>query len=252
MKALCTLLLPLLFSLSLEGQRTRVINFGEDEANEDYEYKYNIIKTSPSAFLFGRQPFEYEREITDYLSLQAGIGFTFSSALSGLSTGLYSEILDEGESNRFCNSTQWGNQDYCDDLGDADIRTGKIGMIMSFSPRLWFDSDGMDGSYIAPVVRYSTYKNNVQQVEEGVTSLVRLPNSFDLESAKNVDLVVHYGYQFLNERITWEYFVGLGVRRQNQIRQDLGTPNNRFRNGTAEENSKSVLVELGIRIGFRL
>lgn len=249
MKTLLTFHFIVLLSFFSNAQETQVITFGDDD--EDYEYKANIIKTSPSAFLFGRVPFEFERELTDFLSVQVGLGLTFSSALSGLSSELLAEINDESSGNNYCNSEQWTN-DYCDDLSDADIREGKLGTIISFSPRLWFDSDGMDGSYIAPLLRYSTYKNKVQKVEEGLQSILRLPDSFENESQKNFDLVVHYGYQSLNDVITWEYFVGLGIRNQTLLRQDLGFMGNRIRNGTQEEKEKKILVEMGLRVGFRL
>lgn len=235
MKTLLHTLLFSFFSFMIYGQETRVITFGDDD-KEDYVYKVNIIKTSPTSFLFGRQPIEYERELTDFLSVQGGLGFTFLSALSGLSAGWYSDFV----------------QDENTDLLDNSIREGSVGIILSFSPRLWFDSDGMDGSYIAPVVRYSTYNSEVQQAIPGQTILERNPNAFDSVNSKNVDLVVHYGYQSLSDVITWECFVGLGIRNQTGMEQDITRMNGVYQNGVTDIERKQILVELGLRFGFRL
>lgn len=243
-------IISLFISFSLMAQKTRVIEFGSDSKDSDNEYKLNIVKTSPVSFIFGKQPIEFERELTDYLSVQAGIGLTFPAVLSGTTGGLISYLIDSAGETQECNSEQWTN-DYCDDIFDPSFRKTKLGFNLSISPRLWFSSDGIEGSYIAPVLRYITYRSDAERVIEGQSQITRTPDSFDKESTKNTDFVVHYGYQWLNDAITWEYFVGLGVRNQKRTRQDLGYEGNRIQNGTITESDRSVLYDFGIRVGFR-
>lgn len=232
----------------LFGQKTKIVEFGNNK-NEDYEYKRNVIKTSPTTFIFGKQPIEFERELTNFLSLQAGVGVTFYTAISNLSGSIFSDFWSDVFDN--CNTGQW-QEDYCDDLSDRSIRNGKLGLMFSISPRLWFGSDGIDGSYVAPVLRYSNFKNQVQRIQEGIPTEIRLLDEFDDESTRNIDLVVHYGYQILNEVVTWEYFGGLGLRNNTRVRQDLGYLSGRLQNGSFEEKNSSLIIEFGLRVGFRL
>ena len=254
MKILLTLAFTSFFIISSFAQEPQdddveVITFGNDEkTDKDYKYKDMIIKTSPTAFIFGKMPFEIEKEVTDFLSVQAGLGLTFSSV-----TDAWGEALAELDNYDYCTSTQWDN-DYCDNPYDNSYRNGKTGFMASLSARLFWDQDGFDGGYIAPVVRYSTRRSNAQMIDESQRSEERLMDSFDEENDKNLDLVVHYGAQYLNETITWEYFVGLGVRRQTRLLQDLGYDNNfNLRNGGLQEIKRNqILYEIGLRVGFRL
>ena len=79
-------------------------------------------------------------------------------------------------------------------------------------------------------------------------------SDFDVnESVEYLDFVVHYGYQVLYPKLSLEYFLGLGARKENAIRQDLGIDVSGInRNGTTEINMTSLLFEGGIRIGFQL
>lgn len=263
MKALFTAAFVSFFMLNAFAQEpidkkkennVEIITFGNDENdNENIRYKDIIIKTSPTAFIFGKLPFEIEKEITDYFSVQGGLGLTFSSITN--SDLWRDELFDLDDNDEYCNSTQWGNNDYCDNPFDFDYRDGKTGIILSASGRLFWGQDGFDGGYIAPVVRYSNRRTNVQMIDETQgSSEVRLQDSFDSEIDKNVDLVVHYGAQYLNETITWEYFVGLGLRKQTRVIQDLGyDPSGNLRNGELQEIKRNtILYEIGLRVGFRL
>jgi len=247
MRVLLTIIILLSISFATQAQDVKVITFGDSE-NTNSTYKRHIIKTSPTAFIFGRIPIEFERELTDFMSIQIGFGFTFSSALTNWQQQVGEEFFDGFD---YCNSTSWDN-DICDDPYDRTIRTGKVGNIISISPRFWFDSDGIDGAYIAPILRYSTYKSNVQLAEGVRNRIIRIDNEFQSESFKGLDYGVHYGYQSLEENITWSYFVGLGVRNETQNIEDLGILNGVVQSGTQEITGKRILVELGLRIGFRI
>jgi hypothetical protein len=227
-----------------------IIDFGNREKKQSVKSDHPmIIKTSPISPIFGKAILEVEREITDYLSLQVGVGLKFKPLVE---RNLIS-ILDESEeSNLYCESPLWEN-DICDDFNDSSIRKASPGIILSVSPRFFFESDGFEGSYIAPLIRYSRENLNAQSISENRGSIVRL-SDFDVnESISNIDFIVHYGLQILYPKLSLEYFVGVGARKENIVRQDLGVDNAGFnRNGTSKINSTSLLLEGGIRIGFQL
>jgi hypothetical protein len=229
-----------------------VINFGDesdDAKKEESAYKGMIIKTSPTAFIFGRQPFEFEKEIKDYLSLQVGAGVTFLPLYAGYDD-LLAELRDESDESYV--SPQW-DQDEPDDYNDYTYRTGKLGLQFSLSPRLFFESDGYEGMYIAPVLRYSTQNFEVQKVREGESTIIRNPNDLQKESIKNTDILVHWGSQSLYPKLTLEWFIGGGIRLRNNTRQDVGY-NLATLSGNAERNfkDKRFRLEAGIRVGFQL
>ncbi|MCC6279543.1 MAG: hypothetical protein IT262_03020 [Saprospiraceae bacterium] len=253
------LLLACFFANNLSAQRDKkkpnrdveIIDFGDTDNNSQKETVYHglILKTSPVSFIFGRQPIELEKEMNDFLSLQAGAGVTFEPLWSA-----YDELLNEinDEFNGSTESELWAS-DEPDNYADYSIRTGKIGLQFSVSPRLFFDSDGYEGMYIAPVFRYSTQKFEVQKVREGVPYLERNPDDLQQESIKNMDLMVHYGGQTLYPKLTLEWFIGAGIRFSDNRRQDVGY-DFLFLAGNGERSfkDKKFRLETGIRVGFQL
>ena len=226
-----------------------VINFGDsDRSSSKKAYHGLILKTSPIAFIFGRQPVEIEKEMKDYLSLQAGVGVTFVPLWTGYEE-LIGEINEEVEG--YVESEQWVF-DEPDVYSDYTIRKGKTGLMASISPRLFFDSDGFEGMYIAPLVRYSVQKFAVQKVREDVPFVERTDEYQD-EHIKNLDIVVQYGNQTLYPKLSFEWFIGAGIRFRNNMRQDVGY--NEFflaQNGVREYKDKKLRLEAGIRLGFQL
>jgi hypothetical protein len=230
-----------------------VINFGDendDAKKEEKAYLGLILKTSPTAFIFGRQPIELEKEINEYLSLQAGVGVTFEPLWTSFED-ILAELRESGDG--YCDSPQWA-YDECDYYNDYTIREGKVGFMASVSPRLFFDSDGYEGMYIAPVLRYSTQKFEVQKIREGVNYIERIPSDVQEESVKNFDLLVHYGGQSLYPKLSVEWFIGAGIRFRDNFRQDVGYQGT-FQlsaNGSRSFKDKKFRLESGIRVGFQL
>ncbi|HMT54964.1 MAG TPA: hypothetical protein PKC06_17050 [Saprospiraceae bacterium] len=206
-----------------------------------------IIKTSPISPLSGKGIIEVEREVTDYMSIQVGLGLTFKSLLN---ISLVNVLNDDSE--EFHESTLW-EYDITDDFNDFTIRKVKPGFVFSISPRFFYESDGFEGSYIAPVFRYSTYNYSVKPILEIPGEIIREASYSTDESVKNIDLLVHYGTQVLYPKLTTEYFIGLGARLETANRQDLGIDSSGVnRNGIAEIKKTTFLLEGGVRIGFQL
>ncbi len=249
------LLLVSIFTSPLSAQKNdndiQVIDFGADseEDNNQREYKGLILKTNPISFVFGAQWLEMEKELTDYMGIQAGVGLRFRTMV-GIGYNTIIEELD-GESYS-CNSPQW-QYDICDDYTDFSIRKAVAGPWLVVSPRFYYESDGFDGPYIAPVLRYSKARYKAQQVDEFSSNEVRLADVWQNESERDIDIVVHYGYQSLHPRLTTEYFIGLGVRFNKSTRQDVGTgPFGNYLNGEVSFKQNLLRLETGIRLGFQL
>lgn len=244
------------FSFSASGQTRKktnssveIIDFGENQKKQVEKSRHPmIIKTSPVSPIFGKAIFEVEREVTDYLSLQVGFGVTFKPLIN---LNLSNLIIDEGSFND-CESELW-EFDYCDDYDDLDIRRSVPSYLISFSPRFFFESDGFEGSYIAPLVRYSKNKYEVQSILENFGDIIRNP-TFDVnESVTSLDFLVHFGNQVLYPKLSLEYFVGVGAGNISATRQDIGIDGTgRNRNGLTESKSTKLLLEGGIRLGFQL
>lgn len=208
-----------------------------------------ILKTSPITFVFGHQSLELEREISDLISLQLGIGANFKPVWAGFEGELLDAIYENGS---FCQSENWYS-DVCDSYYDSEFRNWKGGIRLTGMVRLFFDNEGFEGSYIAPVIRYSTRNYQVQRVQEGVNFLERLSDSWEKESTRDLDIVVHYGYQTLYEKLTVDWFSGLGARLRHSRRLDVGADiSGNYGNAIREFDQSLLRFELGVRIGFQL
>lgn len=246
------------FSVAVMAQKTKkkqsdvqVIKFDdEDEPEPDAkQYKGIIIKTSPVSFIAGRQMVEVEKQINGSMSVQFGVGATFAPVWEEYTTTLEEFNNDEG----FCESTQWV-QDICDDYSDPVYRKVKTGALLSASMRFFFEDDGYEGSYFAPVLRYSTTRVDALTAS-GSTANGWAYSSTETQAEKvtNFDIIGHYGYQRLYPKLTTEYFLGLGLRFRNNTRQDLGfDAAGVLQNGERIFKDKRFRMEVGLRIGFQL
>jgi hypothetical protein len=216
-----------------------------------FEYKKSILKTSPFSLIIGKAIFEYEKEIKDYLSIQGGIGFTFSPTINPD----FEKFLGSDEKKQ---ENIWINNDLYDDQLDKKARNYKLGFIGSISSRFFFESDGFEGNYISPKIQYTRFNVGVQPVKEilntsGIIS-DRIPNEFTFEEHfQTIDFSIQYGIQKLYPKLTAEYFIGLGIRSVSLIRQDIGIDEMGIqRNGAYTESGSKFLIEIGVRVGFQL
>jgi hypothetical protein len=255
------LFLLLLFAFStLLAQRgekdIQIIDFGADDRPEGrIAYSGLILKTSPVSFLFGHQTFEAEKELNDFISLQAGVGVTFKSLFAAALFDEDTQLELEGLTNRFYfgESEQWV-QDITDYYYEFSHRRAKPGYRATVSVRLFFESDGYEGSYLSPALTFSRYNYEVQTVQPTLgDEVVRLENEWAKEYENITDLSVRYGYTTLYPRLALDYFIGLGVRMIKGVREDLGR-DVLGRTGSKVRNvdELKLLFEAGIRVGFQL
>lgn len=230
-----------------------VINFGdEDEKAKSINYLGAIVKISPTSFIVGHFPIEVEKEINNWLSVQGGVGLTFKSVGESQYSALLAEFQSTDSGNSQIDDNKWASdiQDY---YYDYTIRNTQVGYRANASARIYFDSDGYEGKYVAPSITLMNNRYQVQKVKEGATSETRLPDDLQQESVRNLDFSIRYGYQVLYPRLAVDYFCGLGVRVKNGTRQDIGYDETSLvRNGEKQVRGSQLLVEFGLRLGFQL
>lgn len=257
MKIFFTILISSLFLTFSQAQnekndeKVRIIKFGDsvvEDENEKEVFNKMAIKFSPTSFIIGNFPLEFERELTELFSVQVGIGLTFKPG-----TRYWGDFLHELHFPQFCNNDEVEGPNYCDHPYEYTFRTGKLGYFMSLSGKIFFRQKGFKGRYVAPFFRYSTRNATIQKVEEGQPyDEVRL-DEVEKEFARNTDFLVRYGIQNYNEKMIWDFFFGLGLRSQNRTRQDLTYDSNQnLVNGTRNLNKLKLRGDLGVRIGLRL
>lgn len=247
------------FSLNIMAQKTKptkdkdveVIDFGSNEKSAKSKKALNhpiILKTSPTMPIFGKALFEMEYGINDFFSIEAGIGPTFGSVLSGKSS-----ILEEfSDSNLFCDSKNW-NEDICDDFLDQTIRKQGVGIRFEIEPKLYLSSEALEGTSISAVFRYTRSNFDVQPIIDDGNGYTRSPEFTFNEKVNYLDYLVRLNNQTLYPKLSFEYFIGGGIRSENSTRQDIGFDSFGVAgNGSVNIKSSQFIFDAGIRIGFQL
>lgn len=236
-----------------ETEKSTVIVFDDEKEDDDEKIntrRVTIIKTSPISFIFGSQIIEVEKEINDWFSLQLGVGVTFKDRSKDID--FLAEIIDEESDGNYGPYSDVWESDELDYYYDGS-RQSKLGYAFTFSPRLFYSSDGCEGGYIAPTLTYKRFAFKAEDVVLGNNYVERTGEFTDAESVSYLDFTVRYGQTNFFEKLTTESFVGLGIRSINNHRQDLGyLPGGYLGKGFQDFTSSELRLELGVRIGFQL
>lgn len=204
---------------SPEAKAQEVIYFTKDSTSKSATIKKhkrstetNIIKIAPLSFLSGSIPFYYERSINDFLSVQVGAGVTTRNYLK--------EWINNGEfgkSDENQDEIKWnGANQYNDNMNPANDFTNRkssIGYTVSVEPRIYFDNEGIGGSFVSIGYSLSKYKTSSRQIQTGISDLMFL-NTYFPEYESISDVSVNFGSQVLNDRISVEYTIGIALRNK--------------------------------------
>ncbi len=221
-------------------REVEIIQFGDNagggRSKQGQPSSKYIVKVAPLAFVAGYFPVFLEREYLDWLSLQAGVGITFKSVINELLSDFGSSIYEDSGS-----------------YIDYSYRKATPGILLSFAPRLYFESDGFEGGYLSPEIRFNTQNTKAQKPNPSSIDLMRLNGEYDPESYKHLDLMIHYGQQTLYPKLTLDWSFGLGIRSVNSKVQTVFQNNGNTWTSSFEESSyNSFRVQLGLRLGFQL
>lgn len=232
-----------------------IIIFSESPRSTKSLKKYhsdenNVIKISPLGFLKGCIPIYYERRISDLFTIQAGVGITTRNYIRGL---LYNAQDNDNTSNGSTEYT-WknnvGSQDYTDEdeLYNFDYRKPRLGYFVSLQPRLYFDSEAPDGSFMALSLEHYQYNFKSLAITSDGTN-TRGKNWVN-EYEKLNDVMVLFGYQSVYDHVTLEYTSGIGIRNIKGQKYAVGTNYSSYTDGWADYKKTSLNFELGLKVGF--
>ncbi len=208
----------------------------------------NIIKISPLAFISGLVPVYYERELTPFLSIQAGAGITTHNYLKAL----YSTVNDDDDTG---GDVTW-NQDFSGSasnyLGKYDYKNRKsgIGYYFSFQPRIYFQSEGLDGSFLGLSYDYTHYVTNQKKIIPGQSGDPQFTGGNFSEFEKLSDISAWFGTQTLYDRISVEYSLGVGLRKIRSSHYAYSYAGNELIDGVLELNKTKVAFNLSLKVGY--
>jgi hypothetical protein len=260
-KTLLTLLFSLLLCPLVYSQKKRdpnqrdssIIIFSETPRSAKTSKKLhsgenNVIKIAPLGFLKGSIPIFYERRVNDFFTIQAGAGVTTRNYIRGV----WANALDnEGSGNKYVYTWKDGGKDYSDEdeIYGFEYRTAKTGYSFSLQPRVYFESEAPDGSFLG--LSFDSYRYNFQSMAlVGDGSSTRGTKTVD-EYEKLNDIMVLFGYQNIYDRLSLEYTTGIGIRNIKGEKYAVAMNNNgQYVDGLANYKKTTVNFEFSIKVGY--
>ncbi len=220
--------------------------------NKKRSTENNIIKIAPLGFISGRLPISYEKRISDFFSVQLTVGPTFRN----YSRNFFQKSWSEGDLYENNNKTSQTNilpsnvKDVTDPLYNFDSRKASLGYMFSLQPRLYFDNDGMEGSFVAISADFYNYSFNIPGLVNNGAGLKHIGSS-KKESENIFDIMALFGWQTLYDNLSLEYTAGVGLRNITTTKYAAGEDSNGiFHEGFNKFNKNTVSVGLGFKVGY--
>lgn len=204
----------------------------------------NIIKIAPLGILSGRIPVLYERKLTDFLSIQASIGLTSRN---------YIRINTEGTELSDMKTTYsplpTGTGDNAESLYSYDNRASKIGFMFGLQPRIYFQSDGLEGSFIGVSFDYLKYNYQIPSMTKNGSEYSH-SGSMVKEFETYNELMVNYGFQKIYDNLTLEYGAAIGIRNLKGEKYVAAEVNSQLVDGLAKYSKSGINFNVFFRVGY--
>jgi hypothetical protein len=174
----------------------------------------NIVKINPLGFLIGRTHVSFERELTETFSIQASVGVTSKRYLLDI---LDTRGDDDNEPSSRFNKGVTYSPNVIDpeniDFADVTKRKYSLGYSFALEPRVYLSSEGLSGGYFGLSGGYRTF-NYTQSASDisRVSGSTLSPNKSFKGKSTETDLLVRYGSQILNDKISIDWNVSIGLR----------------------------------------
>lgn len=253
---LCSLLLLHFFATAQSKQPVKdssnIIIFNQGSSTHKpakHIGENNIIKIAPLGFLSGTFPLLYERRITDFFSVQ----------VSGGGTGKdYSRAAFQQNENVINPQYPSGSTDYdniSEGLFNFNFRKAAPGYMFSIQPRLYFASEALEGSFMGLSYDYYQYNFNIPAVVASSTSPdgsgYTQTGAIQKEHENVTDYMVHFGYQSVYDRLTFEYTTAIGMRNVSGV-EYVATPDGSggVSDGFATYTQHILNFNMGIKVGY--
>ncbi len=212
----------------------------------------NIIKIAPLGFISGRIPISYEKRITDFFSIQLTAGPTFRNYSRNFWQESFNEknAYDANNPKHEANILPSGVQDKTDPIYNFDNRKANVGYMVSLQPRLYFENDGLEGSFVGISADYYNYNYNIPGLINNGGGFKH--NGANKKESENIfDVMALFGWQTLYDNLSLEYTVGLGLRNIATTKYVAGEDSNGiFYEGYNQFNKNTVSLGLGFKVGY--
>lgn len=213
----------------------------------------NIIKIAPLSFISGYVPLYFEKEITPFFSLQVGAGITTRNYLKEWANNF---DLSEKETakNTWSAAGNEGNENYYS-ANDFDNRTSSTGFYFSIQPRIYFENEGMNGSFIGisyDRFRYNSSSYKIINGSYGQDGNPIFSNDMFKEYENISDISAIFGTQTLYDRIAVEYSTGIALRsvkgRRYAYTSDAFT--GQYIDGYSDTKKTTPAFTFSIKVGY--
>ncbi|MFZ1527527.1 MAG: hypothetical protein WAT19_02175 [Ferruginibacter sp.] len=235
----------------------QTVYFSKDSTQRGTKKKHrsselNVVKIAPLTFISGYIPVYYERSITDFFSVQAGLGLTTRNYLRE-----WANNFEIGETKTGTNT--WNGQASYDEnynsLNSFNNRKASMGYFFSIQPRIYFESDGLEGSFLAISYDRANYKSLARKIETGNTGNASGEPVFtSAEFAEKEiisDISANFGNQTVYDRITLEYTVGIALRKVTGTKYAYTFDNSgNYIDGFTTLNRTTPAFTFALRIGY--
>ena len=225
----------LLCSTALPALAQRTITFGQDDERSNNKgrkpnnafrsagYANNSVTINLIGWISGQTQVYYERRINDVLSAAVGLGFTTRDFTGDLFSGLGAQ-----ESQNFRGNN---GMDVSDDYSDYTHRKARMGPALSFSPKVYYTSDCMDGPFVAPRIEYKVFRTAAQlpdpsqmmQYASTDLSNASFLTATQAEHLRCLDFTINWGGHYeAGNHVVISWSSGFGIRSARGQRQDIG------------------------------
>jgi hypothetical protein len=253
-KIFLTLLLAVPFFTVSKAQKNKkdstvVIFFNENKSERSESKKTgeaNIVKIAPLGFISGTYPILFERVITDFFTVQVGGGVTGKNYWR-------SAINKTGENSSIKMTYPWEDDtqyDQADGLFNYDTRTTGMGYMFSIQPRLYFESEAPDGSFVAISYDYLHYKFSIPGLTQNSVGDWVHKGAAKSEHENISDIMVHFGYQSVYDRLTMEYTTAIGMRNVKGTKYAGFNDGSVLTEGFATYKQSVFNFGIGIKVGY--
>jgi hypothetical protein len=228
-----------------------IFNSGSQKSTKKYRStEKNIIKIAPLGFVSGKIPISYERKINDFFSVQVSAGLTSKN----YTRSIWQEALSESETTDediFKTSPlPEGTYDEADKLYDFKNRKAAIGYMFSVQPRLYINSEGMDGSFVALSADLYNYKYTIPGLKKDGDEYKHTGAS-KKEHETVQDIMGYFGIQRLYDNLSMEYTFGLGLRKIDGVKYTAGEDQNgKFYEGESTYSRSTLNLGVGFKVGY--
>ncbi len=216
-------------SASVHAQKTITFessNYSShSRSRRDANNAKNSLTIGVISWLNGYVPVHYERAVTKFLSVQVGAGITFHSYGNDFGELFY----DEGQKDVLFNNSD-GYTDIGDNYYNYKHRKSKLGYYLSFSPRIYFRDNIMNGFTLAPLLEYKRFNYSAQMADitpgtypETDEDAVPHSGSYMKEHTNCLDVMLSVGGHYQGgSHLAMAWCIGFGIRNMSASRLDLG------------------------------